>query len=144
MEEKSEKQEAIDKAKEVADQIQKTVEKNYSTMRLADDRSIPSKSVDKKVELHNCAIARVYVRPNDYNTHIERTKLRKYCEEILSISTGRKATSLTDTREARKSGKRDHYSSYPDGTSVTEIGGTEKRGYPVFELEHKVPCFHHE
>lgn len=144
MEEKSRKQEAIDKAEEVANLIQQTVNKNYSTMRLADDRSVPAKSVDKNVELHNCAIVRVYLRPNDYNTHVEKEKIKKYCEEILSISTGRKATSLTDTREARKSGKRDHYSSYPDGTSVSEIGGTEKRGYPVFELEHKVPCFDQE
>lgn len=134
------KQEAIDKAENFVEEANRILNNNYSTMSLADERSLPATSVDEKVELHNCAIATVHVRPNDYNTHIEDEKARRYAEEIASIAAGHKARYLTGTREAREESNKGH-GNYPDGLRVLKIGGTERRGYPIFEIEYKVPCF---
>lgn len=133
------KKETIKKAHKVLDRIERIVDNNYTTMKLAENRSL-TKTVDENIDIHNCAIVRAYVRPNDYNTHMDEKKARKYCEEILSISTSRNATSLTDMRQARESDAKDH-NMYPDNTRVIQTGGTKSRGYPVFELEHKIPCF---
>lgn len=135
------KKETIEKAEEFIEEVRRVIDNNYSTLKIASDRPNGGTAVDENVKLQNCVIARVYIQPNKYNDHIKKEKIRKYTEEIAAIASGRKATELTEMRRARESSDRKFHSMYGDTMSISEIGGTDKRGYPVFEIENKFPCF---
>lgn len=120
----------LERAEEFIKEVEKLVKKNYSHLEIAEDHlggtsiSTPSNSVK----------ATVYIKPNKYNLHIEADEVRRKVEEIASIASGRNATSLTDMRQSRESSKK-NLSKYPDNLQILQLGGTENRGYPIFEID---------
>lgn len=114
---------------------------NYSNLKINTERYNNGATIENNPDLHNCVRARVYIRPGEYNTHLDVEEVRQRAEEIAAIASGQRATTVTKTREAREEKPKKYHESYPGPVTVGEIGGTKNRGYPIFELEYTVPVF---
>lgn len=123
-----------ERAESFISSVEKLVEQNYPSLEIARDRSSYGTSVS---ESSNSVIARVFIQPNKYHHHIESDVIRRRVEEIASIATERRATSLTSMRESRQDLNLNFHFSYPDSIRIMEISGTDNRGYPIFELDFK-------
>ena len=140
----SDKTEKLTKVKEFAEQVRNLVGSgsNYNTLTVATERHDNGVAIQNNPDLHNCVRSRVYLRPNEHHTHLEDEKVRRRrAEQVGSIASGTRATSVTSTRKARETSKKEYYEKYPGPVKVLKIGGTESRGYPIYEVEYTIPVF---
>jgi len=124
----------LEKAENFQNKVKKLVNTNYNTLEIAKDFS--NGNMIRKGS--NSIISSVFIRPNTYNTHMESDEIRKQVEEIASIATGRKATSLTDMRKAREESQYD-YSPYNDNLKLLKHSAGQE--FPVYEIEYKYANF---
>lgn len=141
MSEKTE--EKLEKVKQFAEQVRDLVGQgsNYTALTVATERHDNGVAIENNPDLHNCVRARVYIRPNEHHTHLEDEKVKERVEQVGSIASGTRATSVTSTRKARETSSKEYHEKYPGPVKVLEIGGTENRGYPIYEVEYTIPVF---
>jgi hypothetical protein len=121
------------KADEFVNNVVKLVQNNYTQLEIAKERMNDGITISKA---SNSIIARINVRPNKYNTHIDVNTIRERVEEIGSIASGHRADYITSTRKARK---KDKQSRPPNAgpIKVLNVGKSRKDDAPVFEIEYK-------